>query len=312
MERSRTAESPAGRGTNRPVKAEVAKITDVKMHLLQAREGSRPAVMERVQQLAESIAKIGLQYPIIVRSGLNDSPGEIGVMEILAGRHRYEAFRLLGKHTIPAIIVDINDLQAELIGIDENLCRQDLSPAEEAAAIARRKEIYDLLNPQATHGGDRKSTRQNGDLKASVKQQRFTKVTAETTGKPERSVQRAARRGKRIGSKNLNRITRTSLDKASELDALLALPTVQQEALIERAVKGECVSARQPTSQTLSESWRGEFRRLIAKVPSNDDREWVRTTFPQESCGHRLNRAEPVQAEAPRAEMDTPTASGCE
>ena len=33
---------------------------------------------------------------------------------------------------------------------------------------------------------------------------------------------------------------------------------------------------------------------------------------PRESCGHRLNRAEPVQAEAPRAEMDTPTASGCE
>lgn len=46
-----------------------------------------------------------------------------------------------------------------------------------AAAIARRKEIYEELHPEAALGGDRKSNRQNGDL-TTVQPERFTAATA--------------------------------------------------------------------------------------------------------------------------------------
>jgi hypothetical protein len=39
---------------------------------------------------------------------------------------------------------------------------------------ARRKEIYEELHPEARHGGDRKSSRQLGDLN----DDRFTRETA--------------------------------------------------------------------------------------------------------------------------------------
>jgi hypothetical protein len=169
----------------------------------------------------------------------------------------------------------VSDLQAELISIDENLCRQDLTAAQEAAALARRKQIYQLLYPAVGHGGDRKSNRQNGDLKSKAKQKRFTKVTSEATGKPERSIQRAVRRGTRIGSKNLERIVKSSLDKPSELDALAALSAPEREALIERAAKGETVTARQSTSDKRSERWRNEFCHLINKPPTHEDRRWA-------------------------------------
>ena len=47
----------------------------------------------------------------------------------------------------------------------ERRCREGLTPAQEAAAVARRKEIYKALHPETVHGGDQKSSRQNGDLK---------------------------------------------------------------------------------------------------------------------------------------------------
>jgi hypothetical protein len=42
--------------------------------------------------------------------------------------------------------------QAELAEIDENLIRADLTPAEEAIHIGRRKAIYEKLHPETVHG----------------------------------------------------------------------------------------------------------------------------------------------------------------
>jgi ParB-like chromosome segregation protein Spo0J len=230
-------------------------------------------VPERVAELAKSVTNVGLQSPIVVRPR---AAGEGSIVyEILAGRHRYEAFRLLKRESIPALIQDVDDLRAKLIEIDENLCREGLSPAQEAEAIAHRKQIYEVLNPSVIHGGDRKSTRQTGDLKGIAKPKRFTKITAEATGKAERNVQRAVRRAKRIGTKNLHRIVNSSLDKPAELDALAALNAPEREALIEQAAKGEPVAACQSTSDKRSERWRNEFRHLINKPPTHEDRKWA-------------------------------------
>jgi hypothetical protein len=244
---------------------------------LHPRRYARKTTPKRVFELAQSIRLIGLQVPITVRA---DNRGGAGTkFEILAGRHRYEACRSLNMKCVPCIVQAVDDLEAELIAIDENLFRENLTPAQEAKAIVRRKEIYEALHPETKHGsigGGHDQSRQIGD---SGKAPRFTKTTADLTGKAERHIQRAVRRSEKIGPRQLDRITGTSLDKGIELDALATLPAQQQSALIERAANGEVVTARKALRTELgaSERWRAQFVSLLAIVPTESDRAWARS-----------------------------------
>jgi ParB family transcriptional regulator, chromosome partitioning protein len=232
---------------------------------IRLRENARSINPDLVKQLAESISEVGLQSPIVVR-GI----GTENAYQLLAGNHRYEALRKLNETTIPAIIVDPDDLHAEIIVIDENLCRQCLTEAEEILAVDRRKQIYEQLHPETAHGGNRKSSRRFGDLKP----ERFTKATAAKTGRSERSVQRSVTRAEKIGRDALRQIIRTSLDKGSELDALAAVSAAERASAIERAVAGETVSL-QSKSPDQSAQWRANFKKLMDKAPTKGDCEWA-------------------------------------
>lgn len=175
---------------------------------------------------------------------------------VVAGRHRCEAAKAVGwselKYELLPYLTSADKLNADLIEIDENLCRKNLTPAMEAALTARRKAIYEKMHPTKTHGGDRKSSRQVGDLIPPNPGEegdggdttRFTEATAEAAGRSERSVQRAASRGEAIGADNLSRIAHTSLDKGEELDALAKLEPAERKDVMDRAAAGEKVSAK--------------------------------------------------------------------
>jgi ParB-like chromosome segregation protein Spo0J len=183
---------------------------------------------------SRAVAEIGLLEPVVVRSiG--------GAYEVMAGLHRVDAFRKLGRETISAITNEVDDLVAELVLIDENLCRRDLPPAEQAIAVKRRKAIYLQLHPETAHGstaGKERApdgsfqSRQIGDSGET----RFTRVTADTTGIGERTIQRDAARGEKLGEEVLKKVVGTSLDKGEELDALAKLSEPKRNELIARAV----------------------------------------------------------------------------
>ena len=194
-----------------------------------------------VDELAESIAAQGLLHPITLRKRASD-----GAHVLVAGRHRLEAVRKLGHQTVAAVILDGADSdRAQLVEIDENLVRADLTPAERAAHQAKRKEIYERLHPETKAGAAQAKGmnaaqgrgRQNGD-----DVDRYTADAAKKTGKSERSVQREAARGAAIP--DVAALAGTSLDKGDELDALAKLPADEQHKLAERAKAGEKVSAK--------------------------------------------------------------------
>ena len=88
--------------------------------------------------------------------------------EVVAGSHRLQAVQLLEWPDIDAIVLNLDDLKAEMAMIDENLVRAELTPAERAKATARAKELHLLLHPETAHGGSRfdseAASRQLGDL----------------------------------------------------------------------------------------------------------------------------------------------------
>lgn len=110
-------------------------VTDVDVRAVLVDSARRQLNIKTVATLRESIDHIGLQTPITVR--------DIGCGEyrLIAGRHRLEAFRLGGHKTIPAVIRDCNEVEAELWEIAENLHRAELTVLERDEQVARWIEL---------------------------------------------------------------------------------------------------------------------------------------------------------------------------
>ena len=66
----------------------------------------------------------------------------------MAGYHRLEACRELGWTSIPAVIVEFDDLHAEIAEIDENLVRNELTALERSEQFRRRKDVYEAIHPE--------------------------------------------------------------------------------------------------------------------------------------------------------------------
>ena len=204
----------------------------------------RPVDVNKVRELARSIDEIGLQNPIIVRTVpyWNDPvDGELdGAYVLVSGRHRLEAQKLRGETHIEAYIADLDDLHAELAEIDENLIRCNLSPAQEASAIGRRKTIYEELHRETKHGANK--TGPSAQF-AHTDKPSFTDNTVAATGKHRSTIDRAAARAVALGD-DLAAVEGTSLDKGVELDALAKMPASERRTIIGRAQSGEQITAR--------------------------------------------------------------------
>lgn len=116
-------------------------VHEICVRMIKTDEKRRPIRQKTVQKLAESIEMIGLQSPIILRGG---SAHPV----LISGAHRLEAFKLLGREWIPAVYVSADDIHAKLAEIDENLIRENLSPAQEAIAIDLRAELIKALKEE--------------------------------------------------------------------------------------------------------------------------------------------------------------------
>ncbi len=86
---------------------------------------------ERLSELANSLASVGTLQPIVVRQKDNGKS-----YELIIGSRRLRATRLRKMHDIPALILSgVDDRQALIMGLGENLHRENLTPFEEAWAI---------------------------------------------------------------------------------------------------------------------------------------------------------------------------------
>ena len=71
---------------------------------------------------------------------------------LVAGRHRVEAMRVIGKDPIPVRIADFDDIEAQLWRISENLHRNELGALERAEQIAEFARLAQEKADAATDG----------------------------------------------------------------------------------------------------------------------------------------------------------------
>lgn len=89
-----------------------------------------------LQELADSIREQGLIQPVSVRVTDN------GTFQLIAGERRLRACQILELETIPAIVLEMDDKQATLAGLIENLQRTDLDPFEEGAGYRQAMDAH--------------------------------------------------------------------------------------------------------------------------------------------------------------------------
>lgn len=108
---------------------------------------------EPLQELADSIKAQGVIQPIVVRS-ISDQK-----YEIIAGERRWRAAQLAGLDRIPALIREVPDNAAIAMSLIENIQREELNPIEEAAALMRLQQEFELTQQEVANAiGKSRST----------------------------------------------------------------------------------------------------------------------------------------------------------
>ena len=111
---------------------------------------------EPIAGLADSIRTQGMIQPVVVRPRLE------GGYELIAGERRWRAAREAGIPEVPAVIREADDRDSLLLGLVENVAREDLSPIEEARAYAVLIDEFGLsLGEVAERVGKSKPTVSN-------------------------------------------------------------------------------------------------------------------------------------------------------
>jgi ParB family chromosome partitioning protein len=97
---------------------------------------------QALTELAQSIRTQGLLQPVVVR------PVQ-GGYELIAGERRWRAAQMAGLKQVPAIVREVPDEAALVMGLIENIQREDLNPIEEAAGVQRLIEEFEMTHEQA-------------------------------------------------------------------------------------------------------------------------------------------------------------------
>jgi len=220
---TQTMASLLGGPKNKPVSVSADRDGDMKhvpIDLIQRGKYQPRTDMheEALQELANSIRVQGIMQPIVIRPISSDK------YEIIAGERRWRACQIVGLDTIPAIIKPVGDEAAIAMSLIENIQRENLNPIEEAMALKRLQDEFELTQQEV----------------------------ADAVGKSRTSVT------------NLIRLIGLSIDVRCMLEhgdlemgharALLSLPDIQQSEAA-RTVVGRGLSVRQTESLV---------RRLIA------------------------------------------------
>lgn len=125
-------------------KAEQNELREMPVEFLQpgVYQPRRVMTEEGLDELAESIKAQGMIQPIVIRELAKDK------YEIIAGERRWRAAQRAGLHQVPVLLKEVPDEAAIAMALIENIQREDLNAMEEAYALQRLMDEFELTQQQ--------------------------------------------------------------------------------------------------------------------------------------------------------------------
>ena len=268
-------------------------------------DGRRDINYAKVLEIAESIELIGLINPITIDR--NDM--------LIAGGHRLEAHKLLGRKTIECIVRDRGELQSELAEVDANLIRNDLDAIGIGENALKRDEILDALGLRAKSGTNIKNLG-TGAVSASV---RTTADIAKQIGVSKRVLQenRQLARDLTIEAKNAVRVV-----DATKLDALkLSRKSPREQNVIAKMIlggkaasiiesirefeRGKLIAKLEDISTQKVKKAKGQYDVIVIDPP------WPMKKIELDKCPEQVEFDYPTMTESELSELKIPAAPDC-
>lgn len=264
---------------------------------IKVNDGRRSADPDAVQELADSISKVGLLNPISVDQEYT----------LIAGLHRLEAAKRLGWSEIECNVSSLEGLLAELAEIDENLIRRKLHYTDEGQQLNRRKEIYEALHPE-TQQGKRNGQTSKTETVSVLEAKSFAEDAAEKLGTTARTVRNKIQVAKNLTPKATQTVKEHDIGFKNALK-LSRLEPEQQEAAASQLADGRIksvdeyqpVPAEPPPVPQASEGYYPTTKDSVADL-KNPDKDRSRTPdmflatfsfFLQRLCQSITNYASP-------------------
>lgn len=207
-----------------------------------------PAAQEKLKSLAVSMKDVGQLEPILVREI------EPGRYMLIAGERRWRAMQIAGLNEIKAIVRnDLSDSQREIAQLVENVQRESLSDIDEAKAIQRLIDKYDL---------------KKGDIANLVGRSASYISRMLATLHPEASALFAD----------------GVIDSASVLETFRSLPQDIQDALAQEARESGVALTRQKCLDAAKATKRAEKQKLIIEEEKKEVQEFPPVEIDEETA----------------------------
>jgi ParB family chromosome partitioning protein len=211
-------------------------VVPIRFDLVEVGDRLRPVDEDYAQLIAASMAADGQRTPIEVRAA-----GTNGRYPLIAGAHRHRAAEIAGLAELQAVVLDVGELNAKRLQIEENLCRHELNELDRSAFVAEWKAVYQAIEAAPKHGGRRRgSSAQNEHLIDAPRMSRFSAIAADRLLLSEQTIRRLDKRYRAIAPDVRADIAGTWLaDHGAELDFLARLkPDVQRKVIAMMRARG--------------------------------------------------------------------------
>ncbi|MCR9273244.1 MULTISPECIES: ParB/RepB/Spo0J family partition protein [Mameliella] len=231
----------------------ITTITELPVDEIDMGNRLRPVSVAGVEALKTSIRELGvIKDPIHVRKLKKG-----GKIVLLAGGHRLTAARELrdegvdGYETIKVTCWNCTDDFAQLMEIDDNLAGAELSALDTAVFLARRKEVYEKMHPEAKAQIGAGLVAKRWDTADTMSVVSFAEAVAQTMGVSDRHVRRLVRAGTVLDPRDIQLLR--SAPKPVALADLMELSKISEVTdrydVVDLMSKGEAKSAADAVRQ---------------------------------------------------------------
>ncbi|WP_425072552.1 ParB/RepB/Spo0J family partition protein [Sagittula sp. S175] len=208
-------------------------ITELPVDQIQIVNLIRDVSPDGVENLKETIQAHGFVGRIVVR---RTKKGDV----VLDGQHRLTALRELGEAMIPCDVIKCSDDEALMFAVDGNVKGAGMTPLQLAYSLARRREAYQRLHPEARQGYAATAARMGQTELNSL-----SRAIAQERGISERQVYKIMSAGEKLGPDEYRRLSKAETEvKLADLEVLAKVTQPgERYYIIDALVKGSAKKA---------------------------------------------------------------------